>query len=114
VRAFESLKGRREFTLVMRKGRVAPTKALMVYGLTPRGRDRGARPKVGIVVTKKVGNAVVRNLVRRRCKAIFERLSLGTAPRWYLVHCKPEAGRAPFAELAEQLAPAVARVGATP
>jgi ribonuclease P protein component len=112
VRAFESLKGRREFTLVMRKGRVAQAKALTVYGLTPRGRDCGARSKVGIVVTKKVGNAVVRNRVRRRCKAIFERLKLGAAPRWFVVHCKPDSARAPFGALFDQLAPAIARVGA--
>lgn len=111
MRAFESLKGRREFTLVMRKGRVANANALTVYGLTPRGRDRGAISKVGVVVTKKVGNAVVRNRVRRRCKAIFERLALGPAPRWYLVHCKPDAARVTFGALLEQLAPAVARVG---
>lgn len=112
MRAFESLKGRREFTLVMRKGRVAQAKALTVYGFSPRGRDIGTCSKVGIVVTKKVGNAVVRNLVRRRCKAIFERIDLGSAPRWYVVHCKPESARSPFGMLADQLAPAVARVGA--
>ena len=112
MRAFESLKGRREFTLVMRKGRVAQLRALTVYGLTPRGRDRGVHSKVGVVVTKKVGNAVVRNRVRRRCKAIFERLALTPPPRWYLVHCKPEAANATFGALLEQLAPAVARVGA--
>jgi RNase P protein component len=54
---------------------------------------------------------VVRNRVRRRCKAIFERLALGPAPRWYLVHCKPDAARVTFGALLEQLAPAVARVG---
>lgn len=97
---------------MMRKGRVARAHALTVYGLAPRGRDRGALSKVGIVVTKKVGNAVVRNLVRRRCKAIFERLALSSAPRWYVVHCKPEAADTPFAALSNQLAPAVARVGA--
>jgi ribonuclease P protein component len=112
VRAFESLKGRREFTLVMRKGRVAQARALTVYGLAPRGRDRGALSKVGIVVTKKVGNAVVRNRVRRRCKAVFERLALGASPRWYVVHCKPEAARESFSGLYDQLAPATARVGA--
>jgi ribonuclease P protein component len=112
VRAFESLKGRREFTLVMRKGRIARAQALTVYAIAPRGRDRGVRSKVGIVVTKKVGNAVVRNLVRRRCKAIFERLELRLAPRWYVVHCKPEAATTPFGALSDQLAPAVARVGA--
>lgn len=112
MRVFESLKGRREFTLVMRKGRVAQLRALTVYGFTPRGRDRGARSKVGVVVTKKVGNAVVRNRVRRRCKAIFERLALRPEPRWYLVHCKPECARETFGALLDQLAPAVARVGA--
>ena len=112
MRAFESLKGRREFTLVMRKGRSAQANAVSVYGWTPRGRDRGARSKIGIVVTKKVGNAVVRNRVRRRCKAIFERLDLGRDPRWYVVHCKPEAARAPFCALYDQLAPAIVRVGA--
>lgn len=111
MRSFESLKGRREFTLVMRKGRVTQANAFTVYCLSPRGRDRGARSKVGIVVTKKVGNAVVRNRVRRRCKAIFERLDLRSVPRWYVVHCKPEAARAEFGALSAELAPAVARVG---
>ena len=39
-------------------------------------------------------------------------LSPDLAPRWYVVHCKPEAANTPFAALSDQLAPAVARVGA--
>jgi ribonuclease P protein component len=107
VPSFDSLKGRREFTLVMRKGRIASTRVLTVYAFVPRGRARTSVPKLGVVITKKVGNAVVRNLLRRRCKALFAGFASANDPRWFLVQCKPEAARVPFAALREQLMPAL-------
>ncbi len=108
--SFDSLKGRREFTLVMRKGRIVSARALTVYALAPRGRARTASPKLGVVITKKVGNAVVRNLLRRRCKALFAGFASPDDPRWFLVQCKPEAARIPFAALRDQLMPALKAV----
>ena len=91
----------------MRKGRIAPARALTVYSLAPRGRARTALPKLGVVITKKVGNAVVRNRLRRRCKALFADFASAGDPRWFLVQCKPEAARVTFAALRDQLVPAL-------
>jgi len=59
------LKRRSEFLRVAAKGRKAPTPGLVLQML-PRNDDAPAR--LGFTVTKKVGNAVVRNRTRRRLK----------------------------------------------
>ncbi len=57
------LKRRAEFLRIAAKGRKAPMPGLVLQALA-RGDDRPAR--LGFTVTKKVGNAVVRNRTRRR------------------------------------------------
>ena len=100
MRAFDSLRGRREFTLVIRRGMPVPSEALTVYGFAPRS---SARPKLGIVIPKTVGKAVRRNTLRRRCKAILERLHWPPPHRWYVVACKPGAAGLSFSELKRNL-----------
>ncbi len=56
---------RAEFLLVAGKGRKAPVPGLVLQAL-PRADDGPAR--LGFTVTKKVGNAVVRNRTRRRLR----------------------------------------------
>ena len=56
---------RAEFLLVAGKGRKAPSPGLVLQSLA-RGDDAPAR--LGFTVTKKVGNAVVRNRTRRRLR----------------------------------------------
>ncbi|AEV16732.1 Ribonuclease P protein component [Thermus sp. CCB_US3_UF1] len=57
----------------------------------------GPELRVGIVVSKKVGKAVVRNRVKRRLREILRRLHLPKAH--LLVVANPEAREASFAEL---------------
>ena len=59
------LKRRAEFLRVAAKGRKAPMPGLVLQALA-RGDDDPAR--LGFTVTRKVGNAVVRNRTRRRLK----------------------------------------------
>ena len=122
VRRYASLRGRREFALVLRRGRTASSKHLVVFALPPRRPpapppSRGARAraaheesstKVGIVITKKVGNAVERNRLRRRCKAILDRSAIADSPMWYDVQVRPAAARLSFAQLRDQLSAALA------
>jgi ribonuclease P protein component len=61
----ERLKRRAEFLRVSGKGRRIPARGLVLQALA-RGDDRPVR--VGFTVTKKVGNAVTRNRIRRRLK----------------------------------------------
>jgi ribonuclease P protein component len=59
------LKRRAEFLRVAAKGRKAPMPGLVLQALP---RDDAAPARLGFTVTKKVGNAVVRNRARRRLK----------------------------------------------
>jgi ribonuclease P protein component len=60
------LKRRAEFVRVAKAGRKASTAGLVLQALAHGG---GAGPaRIGFTVTKKVGNAVVRNRTRRRLK----------------------------------------------
>jgi len=59
------LKRRPEFLRVAAKGRKAATHGVVVQALT---RDDRGPARIGFTVTKKIGNAVVRNRTRRRLK----------------------------------------------
>ncbi|MGK7868529.1 ribonuclease P protein component [Falsiroseomonas sp. E2-1-a20] len=66
------LKLRREFKLVAARGQRAARPGLVLQVL----RDTGAPLRVGFTVTKKVGNAVIRNRTKRRLREAA-RLLLG-------------------------------------
>ena len=59
------LKRRREFLAVAAKGRRLTTPGVVVQALV---RAKAEAPRVGYTVTRKVGNAVVRNRARRRLR----------------------------------------------
>lgn len=59
------LKRRAEFLRVAAKGRKTATHGLVLQALS---RDDQGPARVGFTVTKKIGNAVVRNRTRRRLK----------------------------------------------
>jgi ribonuclease P protein component len=61
----QRLKRRAEFLRVAAKGRKAPMPGLVLQVLA---RDDAEPARLGFTVTKKVGNAVVRNRTRRRLK----------------------------------------------
>jgi len=112
VRAFESLRGRREFALVMRRGKAGSAQTLTVFGFVPRGTPV-QRTKVGIVIPKTVGTAVERNRLRRQCKAILDRQTFRAPDCWYVIQCRPGAAGLTFEELKAHLSGAFARAGDT-
>nr|WP_220789975.1 ribonuclease P protein component [Gluconacetobacter tumulisoli] len=59
------LKKRSEFLRVAARGRKVPSPGLVLQAL---GREDSDPARVGFTVTKKVGNAVVRNRARRRLR----------------------------------------------
>ncbi|NSL92294.1 ribonuclease P protein component [Acetobacter syzygii] len=69
------LKKRKEFLFMAAKGRKAPVSGLVLQ-LYRRPDSDPAR--VGFTVTKKVGNAVVRNRVRRRLREVVRRVEADT------------------------------------
>ncbi len=59
------LKRRADFLRVAVKGRKAPVQGLVLQALA---RTDNASARIGFTVTKKVGNAVIRNRTRRRLR----------------------------------------------
>ncbi|MER3481482.1 MAG: ribonuclease P protein component [Meiothermus sp.] len=109
-----SLRGDRAFQR-LRKGRPGRGRLVAVRWMPPSpARHRPERPgeaevRVGIVVSKKVGKAVVRNKVRRRLREILRRMHL--PPCELVVVAQPEAAGASFAELLRDLTQALKKAG---
>jgi ribonuclease P protein component len=63
------------------------------------------RPRLGITASRKVGNAVVRNRLKRRVREIFRRWPVRPElPALDLVvHLEPAAAKASFSQLAAEL-----------
>jgi ribonuclease P protein component len=70
----QRLKRRAEFLRVASKGRKAPMPGVVLQALK---RDDDAPARIGFTVTKKVGNAVIRNRTRRRLKEAARLLLAG-------------------------------------
>ncbi|KOX08858.1 ribonuclease P protein component [Nocardiopsis sp. NRRL B-16309] len=99
-----------EFSTVMRSGRRASRDAIGLVYLAPRPDAVDADPpRVGFVVGKSVGVAVVRNRVQRRLRHVM-RARVGALPDGSLlvVRAKPSAATARQSELAAQIDGALA------
>jgi ribonuclease P protein component len=95
------LRKRAEF-LAVRRGEKRRGRLFLVEVL-----DRGdtAAARVGFTVTKKVGNAVVRNRVRRRLKEAVRVLAAGDMQRGtdYVIVGRGELLSVPFADIGTEL-----------
>jgi ribonuclease P protein component len=92
-----------EFEFTVRRGSRAGSALLTGY-LLVREHGEAQVPLVGFVVSKAVGNAVVRNKVRRRLRSVM-RGYLPTLPGGSLVvvRAHPQAATARQADLAAEL-----------
>lgn len=96
------MRRRSDFTAAMRGGRRAGRQLLSAHLLCQAGHDEPAR--VGFVVSRAVGGAVVRNRVRRRLRHLA-RGYLGSLPEGSLlvVRANPLAATARQTDLAAEL-----------
>ena len=104
----ETLKRRQDF-IAAAKG-VAKPMPCFVIQLRERGDDEG--PRLGFTCSKKLGNAVARNRIRRRLKEAA-RLSLkGTSQSGcdYVIIGRPQAAVEPFKKLQSDLISATLRL----
>ncbi len=84
---------------------------LLVLHAAPNDLDR---VRIGITVSSRVGNAVVRNRLRRRLReALRARLSTLQLGYDVLVVARPASARAPWTELCAALDIVLQRAGAT-
>ena len=108
----ERLKRRQDF--------IAAAKALYAAmpGMVVQARDRKdkASPRIGFTATKKLGNAVIRNRIKRRLREIA-RLNMGPQARAgfdYVLIGRAQTQRRPFAELQKDLNSALKRLHREP
>ena len=120
--ALPRLKRRREFLLVAAQGRkwVAPGLILQANPQGPAATSPGStdRPvqalRIGFTVSRKVGNAVVRNRVRRRLRAAAELVMpvLARPDCDYVVIGRRQSLTRPFPALVQDLEQALRKVRA--
>ena len=96
-----------DFRTTIRRGRRIPG-ALTVVHVLDDGTDAAAR--FGFIVGRKVGNAVTRNRVRRRLRAIAYGLLEDVAPGTRVViRALPESAKATWTSLQGEVASALSR-----
>ena len=90
-----------DYRSIVRSGHRSATPNLVIY----TRRSLAERPpRVGFIVSKAVGNAVVRNLVRRRFKATVSVLVADLAPGTDIVmRALPAAAQASWASLSTEI-----------
>jgi ribonuclease P protein component len=108
VRRFDRLRRAGEIAFLRRKGRPLHFATISAFVAAPSS-DGAVR--IGIVASKAVGGAVVRNRVKRRIRGALDALAVPPANRMLFV-AKPGAGGVSFAVLAADVASAVARSAA--
>ena len=93
-----------DFRRALRSGARAGGKLLVVHWTAADPNDREQPPRVGFVVSKQVGPAVVRSRVKRRLRhqvrARLDRLNPGSV---YVVRANPAAATASSEELGDAL-----------
>lgn len=106
------LRKRADFTSAVRSsgGARAGSRLLVVHAHRTDART-GCPPRVGFVVSRTLGNAVVRNRTRRRLRAVVaDRLTLLPQGTDVVVRANPPAAGATSGELAAALEPLVHKV----
>ncbi|WP_141014959.1 ribonuclease P protein component [Nocardioides sambongensis] len=105
------------FRRVARTGRRSGSATLVTHLLTRQGEEAlvlsgaAATPRVGFVVSKAVGGAVVRNQVKRRLRHLVrERLDLLPGGSVLVVRATPASAAASYDELHRDLDRCLSRV----
>ena len=85
-----------DYRRLVRSGRKARGSLTLAYG---RRSETGSPMRMGVVVARNVGNAVVRNRVRRRIKAVGWSLAQDVRGLDVVLRALPSAASADFAAL---------------
>jgi ribonuclease P protein component len=97
-----------EFERVYRQGTAYRGKLFSVHGFP----NEHGTPRLGLSVSRKVGNAVTRNAVRRRLREVFHSCISEMCKNLDLVvSARPAAAEATFEELREEFSKSLGRVG---
>lgn len=93
----------RELNNIVRSGTRKGCRNFVVSTIVHPGGENGPA-RFGFIVSKKVGNAVARNLVKRRLReAAWQQISAGLSGADVVVRALPASAQAPYAALAKDL-----------
>ena len=96
-----------EFERVYRQGTAYRGKLFSVHAFP----NEHGTPRLGLSVSRKVGNAVTRNAVRRRLREVFHSCISGMSEDLdIVVSAKPAAAGATFEELREEFSKSLVRL----
>jgi ribonuclease P protein component len=99
-----------EFERVYRQGTAYRGKLFSVHAFP----NEHGTPRLGLSVSRKVGNAVTRNAVRRRLREVFQLCISGMSENLdIVVSAKPAAAGATFEELREEFSKSLGRLCVT-
>jgi ribonuclease P protein component len=97
-----------EFERVYRQGTAYRGKLFSVHAFP----NEHGTPRLGLSVSRKVGNAVTRNSVRRRLREVFHScISAMPESHDLVVSARPAAAEATFEELREEFSKSLGKVG---
>lgn len=101
------LRKRYEFTSVSSSGfkRITPN-FIIVYG-----RNELIHPRIGITVSKRVGNAVCRNRLKRYIREVFRNNKQLFIKADFNIIARSGAGHLEYAAVCQELANALGRIG---
>ncbi len=108
MRWYASLRRPGEIAFVRRRGRRVAGAGFAFYA----AEQRGSRSRVAITVSKSVGSAVVRNLVKRRVKGALDALRPLEKPMRVVIVARPEAAGAAYEALAAEVARSIGQLSA--
>jgi ribonuclease P protein component len=112
----DTIKNRRDFLAATAKGKKCVTSTFVLQTLA-RPEDhpvKNASPRVGYTVTKKMGNAVARNRIKRRLRESFRRIAPAVAlpGHDYVVIARHKALDCDFSEILRDMEFAFSRITA--
>lgn len=95
----KTLKKNMEFQRAYARGKSSVTKYFVLYVVPNKKQENN----IGFTVSKKIGNAVTRNRVRRRLKEAFRLIPITSCCQDIVIVARTRAYSASFTELVKQL-----------
>ena len=97
MKRIETIKDKKVFNNIIRNGKILKTPYFNIYYIESVDNNSNSNEKFGVAVSKKIGNAVIRNKQKRRVRNIIDNnKNLFKKDRNYIIMIKKESLSAKF------------------